>query len=102
MGVFPLTVPFGAKVTLNEGMVLAGWGKAKFREPSKEHPLDAEKELLFHVSPDDLGVWDGVNGTFGDFLTANKVKTPGIQVCYHTCDQDPEGAWTFKKEGVLN
>ena len=63
--------------------------------PKSTHLIPKKK---FHVSQDDLGVFDGVNGTFGDFLTANKVKPPETKVCYHTCSQDPDGAWIWEKE----
>lgn len=79
-------------------MILAGWGKAKFREPSKESPFDPQTEILFEVKGSDYGILDNVTGTMEEFLTKQKATTPDPKICYHTCKQQPEGDWLMEKD----
>ena len=95
--------PYQFKVTLAEGMVLCGWGKAKFRELTTDKPLDSDTEILFEADATTVGVLDNKYGTVADFLGAAKVMKPNtVKVCYHKCTQDPEGNWILVKDFWLD
>ena len=82
--VSPISVPpWFAQVTLPAGNTLCGWGKAKFREPTTQKPLD-ENELAFEVTVDTPGVLDNTFGLVGDFLSEAKISKPNIWPRYAT------------------
>ena len=87
------------QVTIPAGLVLCGWGKGKFRESSRDKPLQPEREVTFDAKPDTLGVLDGKFGTFADFLNqAKEVKPDNVRFCYHTSTQEPDGEWKITQE----
>ena len=86
-----------SKVTLPQGMVLAGWGKAKFREGKKDAPV-TEDETLFHVDTNSQGYLDGTHGSMQDFLDSARLSKPDAKICYHKCTKQPDGDWLIAKE----
>ncbi len=81
-------------------MVLAGWGKAKFREGKKDAPA-TEEEILFHVDASSQGYLDGTHGTIQDFLESARLSKPDAKISYHKCTKQPDGEWLLEKERGL-
>ena len=87
------------QVTLPFGTVLAGWGKAKFREMSAEAPMKSESEILFEVTGDTLGILDNKTATVSELLTHAKSSKPNnAKICYHKCQQQPDSTWKLEKD----
>ena len=87
-----------AQVALAEGMVLRGFGKAKFRE-APAGDLDPDVDIMFEVSSESFGILDNVASSFGDMLTeASKKKPDNCRICYHKAEKDPEDAWNIVKD----
>ncbi|CAJ1427550.1 unnamed protein product [Effrenium voratum] len=89
----------GGKVSLNFGMVVAGWGKGKFRERTVDNPRQSG-ELEFLVRADDLLLVDGKVDNASSILSQNKAKKlEACKISYHACKQNPDTTWEIKQEG---
>ncbi|CAK9020636.1 Uncharacterized protein SCF082_LOCUS14989, partial [Durusdinium trenchii] len=88
------------EVTLPEGTVLCGFGKAKFQEcPKDASTLDPDTQFIFEVNGDTFGTLDNTTGTMNEILKyAKETKPANCKVCYHKASQDPEGNWALEKE----
>lgn len=94
----PCAAP-GSQVTLGAGLILAGWGKGKFREVTGDKPGNPESELSYNPTPDTLAILDGRFGTISDLLDYAKTAKPeNVKMCYHTVKQEPNGEWKITQD----
>ena len=82
-------------MTLQQGTVLCGFGKAKFREADKKEQ-NPDNEIIFEVTGDSMGILDGAAGTMEEFL--RKGDKPNLRICYHKTSMQPDGSYSLEKE----
>ena len=83
-------------MTLGQGAVLCGFGKAKFREHDDKKGLNLDTEISFEVSSDTLGILDGATTTMEEIL--RKGDKPNLKICYHKSEIQPDGSYKIDKE----
>ncbi|CAK9011673.1 unnamed protein product [Durusdinium trenchii] len=86
----------GHEVTLPFGSILAGFGKAKFRELTADAGLQ-DKEILFEVTGSTYGILGSKVALFSEHLADAKGTSKNVRPCYHKAVEGPE-QWTFEKE----
>lgn len=92
-----------SKVSIAEGVVLAGFGKGKFRHIKEEVPnQDSEIEFVVTKPTEQIGIMDGVSKSLGDFMEGQRAKSPDKPVlCYHEASFDlVERKWDIKQAGI--
>lgn len=87
------------EVTLPFGSILAGFGKAKFRELTADAGLQ-DKEILFEVTGSTYGILGSKVALFSEHLADAKGTSKNVRPCYHKAVEGPE-QWTFEKD-MLN
>ena len=68
-------------MTLGAGLILAGWGKGKFREVTGDKPGNPDTELSYNPTLDTLAILDGRFGTMSDLLDHASLPNPRMSRC---------------------
>ena len=76
------------------GLILAGWGKGKFRE------VTADMEIEFNPDLNTVTILDGKFATIAELLEFAKTEKPELKraLNYYTSKQEPDGEWKLTQD----